>query len=88
MVEHVQISKKLSCLYAGVAKLVRHQTDNLEIAGPSPALSTIFMRPPRFSDRLTGFPQYPGLAQFDRARALGARGREFESHISDQNVIL
>ena len=44
-----KISYNLNNKNVGVAKLVRHQTDNLEIVGPSPTLSTI----------------YPGVAQFD-----------------------
>ena len=65
----IPIRIRKNCLeYVGVAKLVRHQTDNLEIAGPSPAPSTIF---------------YPGVAQFGRALDLGSSGREFKSRRSD-----
>ena len=39
-VGRARIQSKKSVLYVGVAKLVRHQTDNLEIVGPSPTPST------------------------------------------------
>ena len=39
-VGRARTQSKKSVLYVGVAKLVRHQTDNLEIVGPSPTPST------------------------------------------------
>ena len=37
--QYAYITKSLTTQHVDVAKLVRHQTDNLEIVGPSPTVS-------------------------------------------------